>query len=73
MIDDNAVSDRRKASADAACPPSGPNGGKSAGTVSHDHRAEEERVALIPFDADKTSSLTSFIEWLIAEGAGDPC
>jgi LysR family glycine cleavage system transcriptional activator len=27
-------------------------------------------VALIPFDADKTSSLTGFIEWLIAEGAG---
>jgi LysR family glycine cleavage system transcriptional activator len=25
-------------------------------------------VALIPFDADKTSSLTGFIEWLIAEG-----
>jgi DNA-binding transcriptional LysR family regulator len=25
-------------------------------------------VALIPFDADKTSSLTSFIEWLITEG-----
>jgi DNA-binding transcriptional LysR family regulator len=25
-------------------------------------------VALIPFYADKTSSLTSFIEWLIAEG-----
>jgi LysR family glycine cleavage system transcriptional activator len=29
-------------------------------------------VALIPFDADKTSSLTSFIEWLIAEGAVSP-
>jgi LysR family glycine cleavage system transcriptional activator len=27
-------------------------------------------VALIPFDADKTSSLTGFIEWLIAEGTG---
>jgi LysR family transcriptional regulator, glycine cleavage system transcriptional activator len=27
-------------------------------------------VALIPFDADKTSSLTRFIEWLIAEGTG---
>jgi DNA-binding transcriptional LysR family regulator len=27
-------------------------------------------VALIPFDADKTSSLTGFVEWLIAEGAG---
>jgi LysR family glycine cleavage system transcriptional activator len=27
-------------------------------------------VALVPFDADKTSSLTGFIEWLIAEGAG---
>jgi LysR family glycine cleavage system transcriptional activator len=27
-------------------------------------------VALIPFDADKTSSLTRFIEWLIAEGVG---
>jgi LysR family transcriptional regulator, glycine cleavage system transcriptional activator len=25
-------------------------------------------VALIPFDADKTSTLTRFIEWLIAEG-----
>jgi LysR family transcriptional regulator, glycine cleavage system transcriptional activator len=25
-------------------------------------------VALIPFDADKTSSLMSFIEWLVAEG-----
>jgi len=25
-------------------------------------------VALIPFDADKTSSLTAFIEWLVAEG-----
>jgi LysR family glycine cleavage system transcriptional activator len=25
-------------------------------------------VALIPFDADKTPSLTAFIEWLIAEG-----
>jgi DNA-binding transcriptional LysR family regulator len=25
-------------------------------------------VALIPFDADKTSSLTSFIGWLVAEG-----
>jgi LysR family transcriptional regulator, glycine cleavage system transcriptional activator len=28
-------------------------------------------VALIPFDADKTSSLTRFIEWLMAEGTGD--
>ncbi len=27
-------------------------------------------VALVPFDADKTSSLTAFIDWLIAEGAG---
>jgi LysR family transcriptional regulator, glycine cleavage system transcriptional activator len=27
-------------------------------------------VALVPFDADKTSSLTSFIEWLISEGIG---
>jgi LysR family glycine cleavage system transcriptional activator len=27
-------------------------------------------VALIPFDAEKTSSLTAFIEWLIAEGSG---
>ncbi len=27
-------------------------------------------VALIPFDADKTSSLTRFIEWLVAEGTG---
>jgi LysR family transcriptional regulator, glycine cleavage system transcriptional activator len=27
-------------------------------------------VALIPFDADKTSSLTRFIEWLITEGTG---
>ena len=27
-------------------------------------------VALIPFDADKTSTLTRFIEWLIAEGTG---
>ena len=26
-------------------------------------------VALVPFDADKTSSLTGFIEWLKAEGA----
>jgi DNA-binding transcriptional LysR family regulator len=26
-------------------------------------------VALIPFDANKTPSLTSFIDWLIAEGA----
>jgi LysR family glycine cleavage system transcriptional activator len=26
-------------------------------------------VALIPFDADKTSTLTRFIEWLIAEGS----
>jgi DNA-binding transcriptional LysR family regulator len=27
-------------------------------------------VALIPFDVDKTSSLTSFIDWLFAEGTG---
>jgi DNA-binding transcriptional LysR family regulator len=27
-------------------------------------------VALVPFDADKTSTLTRFIEWLIAEGTG---
>ena len=27
-------------------------------------------VALVPFDADKTSSLTRFIEWLVAEGIG---
>jgi LysR family transcriptional regulator, glycine cleavage system transcriptional activator len=27
-------------------------------------------VALIPFDANKTSVLTSFIDWLVAEGAG---
>jgi LysR family glycine cleavage system transcriptional activator len=27
-------------------------------------------VALIPFDASKTSVLTSFIDWLVAEGAG---
>ena len=27
-------------------------------------------VALVPFDADKNSLLTSFIDWLIAEGAG---
>jgi DNA-binding transcriptional LysR family regulator len=27
-------------------------------------------VALVPFDADKTSTLTSFIEWLVAEGTG---
>jgi len=27
-------------------------------------------VALIPFDADKTQTLTSFIEWLVAEGTG---
>jgi LysR family transcriptional regulator, glycine cleavage system transcriptional activator len=26
-------------------------------------------VALVPFDADKTSSLTTFIDWLVAEGA----
>jgi LysR family transcriptional regulator, glycine cleavage system transcriptional activator len=26
-------------------------------------------VALIPFDANKTSSLTTFIDWLVAEGA----
>jgi hypothetical protein len=27
-------------------------------------------VALVPFDANKTSVLTSFIDWLVAEGAG---
>jgi DNA-binding transcriptional LysR family regulator len=27
-------------------------------------------LALVPFDADKTSSLTNFIEWLMAEGRG---
>jgi DNA-binding transcriptional LysR family regulator len=27
-------------------------------------------VALIPFDANKTASLTTFIDWLVAEGAG---
>ncbi|WP_158816481.1 LysR substrate-binding domain-containing protein [Methylocapsa sp. S129] len=27
-------------------------------------------VALIPFDADKTPSLTAFTDWLVAEGAG---
>ena len=27
-------------------------------------------VALVPFDADKNSSLTGFIDWLVAEGAG---
>jgi hypothetical protein len=26
-------------------------------------------VALIPFDANKTSVLTNFIDWLVAEGA----
>jgi len=26
-------------------------------------------VALIPFDANKTSILTSFIDWLVAKGA----
>ena len=26
-------------------------------------------VALVPFDASKTSVLTSFIDWLVAEGA----
>jgi LysR family transcriptional regulator, glycine cleavage system transcriptional activator len=25
-------------------------------------------VALVPFDANKTSALTSFIDWLVAEG-----
>ena len=30
--------------------------------------ARKGYVALTPFDADKTASLTSFIEWLIAEG-----
>jgi LysR family glycine cleavage system transcriptional activator len=29
-------------------------------------------VALVPFDADKTASLTAFIEWLVAEGARQP-
>jgi hypothetical protein len=28
-------------------------------------------VALIPFDADKTSSLTRFLDWLIAQGMGE--
>jgi LysR family transcriptional regulator, glycine cleavage system transcriptional activator len=28
-------------------------------------------VALIPFDADKTSLLTRFLEWLVAEGQGE--
>jgi LysR family glycine cleavage system transcriptional activator len=27
-------------------------------------------VALIPFDADKTASLTAFVEWLVSEGKG---
>ena len=27
-------------------------------------------VALVPFDADKTTSLAAFIEWLVAEGIG---
>jgi LysR family transcriptional regulator, glycine cleavage system transcriptional activator len=27
-------------------------------------------VPLAPFDADKNSSLTGFIDWLVAEGAG---
>jgi LysR family transcriptional regulator, glycine cleavage system transcriptional activator len=27
-------------------------------------------VALVPFDASKTSVLTSFIDWLVAEGSG---
>ena len=31
--------------------------------------ARKGYVALVPFDADKTSSLTSFIEWLKAEGS----
>lgn len=26
-------------------------------------------VALVPFDVDKTPSLTAFVEWLVAEGA----
>jgi hypothetical protein len=30
----------------------------------------DEAMRLIPFDADKTSTLTRFIEWLIAEGVG---
>jgi LysR family transcriptional regulator, glycine cleavage system transcriptional activator len=29
-------------------------------------------VALIPFDANKTSALTRFIEWLVAEARGKP-
>jgi LysR family transcriptional regulator, glycine cleavage system transcriptional activator len=29
-------------------------------------------VALIPFDANKTSSLTTFVDWLVAEGSNDP-
>ena len=32
--------------------------------------ARKGYVALVPFDADKTSSLTAFIEWLRAEGTG---
>jgi hypothetical protein len=27
-------------------------------------------VALVPFDANKISALTSFIDWLVAKGAG---
>ena len=27
-------------------------------------------VALVPFDAHQTSSLTALLDWLIAEGAG---
>jgi len=27
-------------------------------------------VALVPFDANKTAVLTSFIDWLVAKGAG---
>ncbi len=29
-------------------------------------------VALIPFDANKTSSLSAFIDWLVAEAGSDP-
>ena len=28
-------------------------------------------IALVPFDADKTASLTALIEWLVAEGAAE--
>ena len=29
-------------------------------------------IALIPFDADKTSALTKFIDWLVAEATQPP-